>query len=101
MPNFGVIKILRLHANSWKHDGRASDKLLQGLGLAPKQRPFRLSDSPLEKALRKSVGLKASSDEEKLLLAFRERAVQFLNAVVDAAPIAFPTERRPVTPSGP
>ncbi len=99
MPNFGVIEILRLHANSWKHDGKASNKLLQGLGVPLKPRPLRLSDSPLEKALRRSVGLKVSSDEEQLVLAFRERALQFLSAVADAAPIAFPTERRAATPS--
>jgi hypothetical protein len=99
MPNFGVLDILRLYANSWKHDGKASDKLLQGLGVPLKPRQLRLSDSPLEKALRKCVGLKVSSDEEQLVLAFRVRALQFLSAVADAAPIAFPTERRPVTPS--
>jgi hypothetical protein len=89
IPSYTDIDLLRHFANSWKHDPLwASAKLLNALGLDQKDQ-LRLSDLEVEAALRRAVALGDDADERELILAFCNRALDFLWAVADAAPLEF------------
>lgn len=88
-PSFATIEVLRHFANSWKHNPRgASATLLAALCLSSEER-YRLSDFAVESALRKHVALEDVAEDHDVIRAFRDRALAFLCAVTDSAPVEF------------